>query len=361
MAILTIVIPTRNREKMVIRLVERLLSKSNDDIRIVIYNNSDSNTLDGFLSDSKDYRLQCLNHDYNVGAYRNLLMVMKPTDSIYNLLIIDRDIFLEDCLEKLISTLKDVDKFSVGYLEQRNIINFNDIFIKVYDDNYQAACHSILHGKHPSGWIFSNEYLKSNYNVFEDLINSEEVFLYPHELFLIKSKNITPFVRFIVSKDCGFGNASNYNVTKSGFDLSNQGTIPWCDQDIVYKDLSNRLIHLKDFDVKKPKKYQLYWGLVSSGLIRVTLDKLNAFNPNNPFASHYNVEPKYFSKFELIQASNVFANLLLNESKGDRVIFFLIKLANINNYLNILIPVMRFVPRSPFKIIKRLIYGAKGL
>jgi len=162
MAILTIVIPTRNREKMVIRLVERLLSKSNDDIRIVIYNNSDSNTLDDFLSDSKDYRLQCLNHDYNVGAYRNLLMVMKPTDSIYNLLIIDRDIFLEDCLEKLISTLKDVDKFSVGYLEQRNIINFNDIFIKVYDDNYQAACHSILHGKHPSGGIFSNEYLKSN-------------------------------------------------------------------------------------------------------------------------------------------------------------------------------------------------------
>lgn len=106
---LTIVIPTYNRPKMLMRAVLSALNQPYQNISVQIYDNSDGNEAEIYLSRllQSETRVSYLRHKKNIGSIKNFEYGLNHIDSDYFCLISDDDFFAPNFFAEAIGTLQD--------------------------------------------------------------------------------------------------------------------------------------------------------------------------------------------------------------------------------------------------------------
>lgn len=357
-SILTIVVPTYNRPKFIKAMLNEILSYTFDDINVHIYDSSSNRETKNIFDQINDSRVIYTKNSSDTPPYFKLLSVFNPTNSAYNLLVIDRDHVNSELIVHLVNKLASIKPFSIGYIQVREHILDNTINEIICNSNYDALKQMILGGKHPSGWLFSSDYIQKNQSVRDSLMLGENC-LYPHELFISQSIDFTPFVCLKVNKQYSFGNQNNYTNSKSGFLYNVNNVITWADSEIVYPDFKIRLKNFLNLDLSKIQKLKIVFYMYSSMLSRCTVDAINAYKDAD-ISNHYNIESNSFSKwkafFNQMNVSKKFYDDFYGLYPPIIIIMFL---AGINNSINICIPILVHFPRNPFNLIIKIYYFLK--
>lgn len=344
--VLSVIVPTYNRPQFISDMVNEIFRYPFDDIRLYIYDNSENYETRDILDQFNDSRLIYVKNDKNIGAYNNFLSVFNITSSTYQLLVIDRDHLSSEFILRLRNKLSSIKTFNVGYVQVREHVLNDSINETFYISKYAALKEMVVGGKHPTGWIFSSDFIRNNQTVKNSLL-SGEVYLYPHELFISKSHGITPYVCFNVNKKYSFGNKINYLNSKSEFSTTKKNTISWADQDFVYPDFKARLINILNIEMRSFQKFKLIYLMYSSMISRVTTDAVVAYR-NFQTVLHYDANDFHFSKKKAIVDQYLLSKIFLEDfSESIYLIRSIVIFAGLNNIANILFPVLRHLPRNP--------------
>lgn len=144
MKLLSIVIPTRNREEYCISAIRQILAYDRDDFELCICDNSDSDIVENFVSDREDNRLVYIHIKGRINSAINMDSAMRMASGEYVCMIGDDDAILPSIFN-LAKWAKDNDYDNVtpakilnyywpddtgrsGYLEWYDIENVKPIY-----------------------------------------------------------------------------------------------------------------------------------------------------------------------------------------------------------------------------------------
>lgn len=156
--LLSICIPTYNRDEIVFAGVQHALGYESDDIEIVVSDNHSSDSTERLLSMISDKRFRYYRTDENIGS-ANLLAVMRKACGKYALLISDEDEILYSGIAELLTILrKNVDYSlvygSVNLYGKPYIVRNDSTFRKGYE-----ATREIYAQGYMSGIVYNKRYL----------------------------------------------------------------------------------------------------------------------------------------------------------------------------------------------------------
>jgi glycosyltransferase involved in cell wall biosynthesis len=188
--VLSLCIPTYNRSRKVVDIVQHILKCDRPDIEIVVQDNcSPDDTLDR-LSTILDPRLHVFKMDENVGGLKNGLSCLMKAAGEYSLICLDKDRVNHHYLGEFVDFLKQNPDVVIGYCSlERDGRSGSDIFEKGLPSLERIGYLS----KHPTGFFFKNEYL-SKLDIEKRFSSFDKVLDFPFE--------------FIGSELCGLGKAA---------------------------------------------------------------------------------------------------------------------------------------------------------
>jgi glycosyltransferase involved in cell wall biosynthesis len=110
--LISILIPTYNRPKSLVRLIERINMSKHDDIEIVIVddNSEEKNWLD--LKEIADlhYNVKLFRNQNNIGLTQNWNKTIEYSNGTWLSFICDDDIYKEDAISRIRNLIKDITK-----------------------------------------------------------------------------------------------------------------------------------------------------------------------------------------------------------------------------------------------------------
>jgi glycosyltransferase involved in cell wall biosynthesis len=123
---LTVVLPTFNRLDLLQQSIKSLEDQTIKNFNVLILDNSSfdgtSNYLRNFTSNS--FRIELVFREQNIGYFENLLDGIKRVQTQYITFLSDDNVYLPNCLEKLLSAISDEDGTSV-VIGCHNLMTFN--------------------------------------------------------------------------------------------------------------------------------------------------------------------------------------------------------------------------------------------
>lgn len=97
--LLSVAIPTKNRQYYCIEVIKHILSYNNNDFELVIQDNSDDRTIEEFVSTIEDKRLKYVYTDEAISSVENMSRSIALTSGEYVCMIGDDDIILPSIFE----------------------------------------------------------------------------------------------------------------------------------------------------------------------------------------------------------------------------------------------------------------------
>ena len=154
---LTVVLPTFNRLDLLQQSIKSLEDQTIKNFNVLILDNSSfdgtSNYLRNFTSNS--FRIELVFREQNIGYFENLLDGIKRVQTQYITFLSDDNVYLPNCLEKLLSAISDEDDTSV-VIGCHNLMTFNGKILR-----YSSKRNNSKYGrktKLPS--VLSNDYAR---------------------------------------------------------------------------------------------------------------------------------------------------------------------------------------------------------
>lgn len=155
---LSFCIPTYNRAEIVSRLVTNILSCTDPTIEVVVLDNgSTDGTLD-ILRTVKDERLCVYSNGENKGALFNMVNVLNKGRGKFLVYSTDQDHVDSAKISDLKSFLAQHPSLAGGYCAFDSI---SEAECEIFPRGYLAIRNIAYQGRHPTGYVFNNEMLKS--------------------------------------------------------------------------------------------------------------------------------------------------------------------------------------------------------
>ncbi|MDR2152703.1 MAG: glycosyltransferase [Helicobacteraceae bacterium] len=149
--IVSFCIATYNRAERVYALVTSILSCEREDIEVCVNDNASTDNTKELLGKIADSRFKYFENENNIGAIRNMLVVITRASGKYAFYCNDRDLIVIENIPKLIAFLSERD-FAYVYCGEKT---FNEI----YNDPADAFANLYCAFKHPTGEIFNTKHL----------------------------------------------------------------------------------------------------------------------------------------------------------------------------------------------------------
>lgn len=117
--LLSVAIPTKNRQYYCIEVIKHILSYDNENFELVIQDNSDDRTIEEFVSTIEDKRLKYVYTDEAISSVENMSRSIGLTSGEYVCMIGDDDTILPTIFEyaKYMKE-NDIDSISPGYIPE---------------------------------------------------------------------------------------------------------------------------------------------------------------------------------------------------------------------------------------------------
>ena len=155
---LSFCIPTYNRAEIVVRLVTNILSCTNPNIEVVVLDNgSTDGTLD-ILRTIKDERLAVYSNGENKGALFNMVNVLNKGRGKFLVYTTDQDHIDYKKVNEFKSFLLQNPGLAGGYCTFNST---SEIEYELFSKGYSAIKKIAYQGRHPTGYFFNNDFLKS--------------------------------------------------------------------------------------------------------------------------------------------------------------------------------------------------------
>lgn len=155
---LSFCIPTYNRVQSVYKLVTDILLCNDDSIEVIVLDNGSSDNTLGILRSIKDRRLAVYNNDENKGGLYNAVNVINKAKGKFLVFSTDKDHI----------DFNEIPKFKLFLLNHPDLASgycaFNskaEIEYEIFEQGFQAVRNIAYKGRHPTGYFFNNEFLKT--------------------------------------------------------------------------------------------------------------------------------------------------------------------------------------------------------
>ena len=191
---LSFCIPTYNRAQIVYGLVSNILLCCDPNIEVVVLDNGSTDDTMKLLQTIKDERLVVYSNGENKGGLYNVVNVTDKAKGKYLVFSTDKDQI----------DFKEITKFKSFLLQQHGLAGgyctFNSTSeneFELFPKGYQAVKNIAYKGRHPTGYFFNNELLKSIRHV-ERFSDYKVVDMFPYE--------------FVFAEVCLLGSGAIYHV-----------------------------------------------------------------------------------------------------------------------------------------------------
>jgi len=312
-AVISFCIPTYNRSEKVYNLVIELLKYVSDDIEVVVLDNHSTDNTKARLTTIKDSRFAFYENERNLGGIYNGLKVMTKGKGDFIVFCTDKDYINHQNIFKLISFLKRNIDIAVAFCK----LNTNeDEGPQIYTKGFEALKVMAYLSKHPTGYIYKNEYL-SSLNIEDNFSDTSKVMAFPFE--------------FICAEMCLLGKAAIVNIplcstepreearrykshTYSGKD-ENAYFLP----ERRYDLLDNYIKHIENLNICNKYKRFLVKKVLNQELIFATIGFKQVCN-DLYFCAHYNMKPRNIGAIELLKYDLSFCSKFISRcSYGTRL------------------------------------------
>lgn len=155
---LSFCIPTYNRAKIVTGLVVNILSCTDPAIEVVVLDNGSTDGTMDVLQTIKDVRLSIYSNGENKGALFNMVNVLNKGKGKYLVYSTDQDHVDSARISGFKSFLAQHPDLSGGYCAFNAISKAEH---EIFPSGYQAIRNIAYQGRHPTGYFFNNQMLKS--------------------------------------------------------------------------------------------------------------------------------------------------------------------------------------------------------
>lgn len=297
--ILNVIIPTFNRYNLLLEILNEFSIEPIYGLLVSIHDSSNQK----LPLDIEDYLtldwIERFTYDSKLSGSQKYLHTFKVPRAKYNILLNDYDFFTSDTIKSLITHLRKISDFSIGKLIPFNKqIKFSSKRVK---NKHRIFSELLYAGSHPTGWIFSSDYLKYNSSLISELIQYDGDFLYPHIQLILQSRNISGFVSFNYYETSSVKKKeyANLNSTKSKF-LKKSSSIPFVDSKRIGNEIAYMIVSLSNV-----QKYSIISPIIFDylyyGAIKVSLVKKKVFDQESIFHFHYNTLPINYTKQSLMK------------------------------------------------------------
>jgi glycosyltransferase involved in cell wall biosynthesis len=154
---LTVVLPTFNRLDLLQQSIKSLEDQTIKNFNVLILDNSSFDGTTNYLRNltSNSFKIEIVFREQNIGYFENLLDGIKKVKTQYITFLSDDNVYLPNCLEKLLSAISDEDEASV-VIGCHNLMTFDSKILR-----YSSKRNNSKYGrktKLPS--VLSNEYAR---------------------------------------------------------------------------------------------------------------------------------------------------------------------------------------------------------
>lgn len=296
--ILNIVIPTFNRYEILFMLLNELTKIRIENLIISIHDSSYEKMPTYINELVVSGSILYYKYDGEISGSKKYLSALGDLTADYNLLLNDRDFYSWETIYDLTMSLKTVESFSLGKLiAQENNRKLKSRTIK----NKNRILSELLHfGTHPTGWIFSKEFLTINSTVIDSLLQLDKQFLYPHIQSIVNGKFINCFTEFFYNPNYFELSIANKNLSRtiSLFTPGSDKIIKWVDPFEIGSEIGSMvcgIINNHSSSLSSP----VVFNYIFLGAKRVTHDRKNVYSKNSNFLVHHGVNSNTYSKKQL--------------------------------------------------------------
>lgn len=174
---LSFCIPTYNNFKSVFRLVTSILECEDLNIEVVVLDNGSTDDTYNLLKEINDSRLSVYTNFENKGALYNMINVLDKGQGKFLVYCTDHDHVDTQKINKFKSFLVNNQNVSFGYCVYNSQVK---VLSEMFPKGNEAINKLAYITRHPTGYFFNNEKLKS-LNIVENFSNYEFVDLFPLE------------------------------------------------------------------------------------------------------------------------------------------------------------------------------------
>lgn len=167
-----------NRKEMVEELILHILDIQSEEIEVVVMDNHSSDGTIEMLNEIKDERLHVYCEESQVSGTLCWYDALEKGSGVWLYQIIDRDWINIDYAEKLIDTLRELEKLNVGFAVGGEQF-FGEKDYQIYSEGLETINQFGLRHSHPTGQIFRKkewDNIKNKRDFFAD----EGYGIYPH-------------------------------------------------------------------------------------------------------------------------------------------------------------------------------------
>ena len=262
--LLTICIPTYNRGKKALSLVNTILKKLNTNCSIFVLDNASNNEKKYYkkikkLANKHTDKLKYVRHSHNRMFHGNYLACFELSESKYSMVISDEDIPELKNIKTVLKQFKENKNLGIVRGSISTVKGVNVGNAQTYETNYLIAGEDALSNygfsnNYHSGTVYNNKLIKK-YNLLKRLKkNLDKQYIYPHLYFelLISSKSDVVSLSDIIIYE---GQAQA--ITNENDELENDINaykIPYSfgarlDQFVVLRDAMAEAVQLIDGDI----------------------------------------------------------------------------------------------------------------
>lgn len=158
--LLSVCIPTYNRENELFELIEILLKVRRDDLEIVITDNCSTDQTRQVVSHYEDRRLRYCCNNEPIPALQNVIHSIFNGTGKYVLYCNDRDLLFAERIEKLMNVLSEND---FSFLHSPRYSSADRMSLHIYEKGYESLIHQkCIH--HPTGMVFNRDLISQHLN-----------------------------------------------------------------------------------------------------------------------------------------------------------------------------------------------------
>lgn len=190
---LSFCIPTYNRAQIVYELVTEILLCRDSNIEVVVLDNGSTDNTLTILQGIQDKRLVVYSNGENKGGLYNVVHVINKARGKYIVFSTDKDHIHSEEITKFKSFLSQHYELACGYCTFNST---SEIDFELFPKGYQAIKNIGHKGRHPTGFFFNNELLKSIRHV-EKFSDYKVVDMFPLD--------------FVLAELCLMGNGAIYH------------------------------------------------------------------------------------------------------------------------------------------------------
>ena len=303
---LSFCIPTYNRFKKVISLVNELLKYNGNDIEVVVIDNHSTDNTASILSGINDDRFFFYENELNIGPLHNALKGMTKCNGDFIFMCLDKDFIIYQHISKLVSFFKKNMDIAVGYC---SLYEFGNNEIIIYKKGIEALNGVAYLSKHPTGNFFNNKLL-SSLNIMERFSDENKVGGFALD--------------FIAAELCLLGNAANINTPLCTLETQDEAknykslTYSGTDGNAYFfpakrfDTFNNYVTHIRSLSTSEINKRIMIKKTFHRELIRATIEFRNKCQ-DVYVCAHYNLTPRKIGILQLFKYDMEFCNKFINK------------------------------------------------